>query len=86
MQKNVENLFKNFDTIIFLEEHFFEGGITDYIINYYKKSLKGKNIIYQKIQKKFYIGLGEQEDARKILKITAKDFVKKILNVKKNWN
>ena len=41
---------------------------------------------YQKIQKKFYIGLGEQEDARKILKITAKDFVKKILNVKKNWN
>jgi transketolase len=86
IRNNVENLFKDFDTIVFLEEHFFEGGITDYIINYYRKSLKGKNVIYQEIQKKFYIGLGEQEDARKILKITAKDFVKKILNVKKNRN
>ena len=43
-----------------------------------KDDLKNKKIIYEKIAKKFYTGLGEQDQARKYLKLTADNFYKKL--------
>jgi transketolase len=76
--KEFKKLIKKFELIIFLEEHFYEGGISNYLINEFKSELKNKKIIHTNIKKEFYCGLGEQDQARKILGITADQIIKQI--------
>lgn len=69
---------KKYKTIFFLEEHYYESGVIKEILYTLKDDLKNKKIIYEKIAKKFYTGLGEQDQARKYLKLTANNFYKKL--------
>lgn len=76
--KEFKNLINKFKIIIFLEEHFYEGSISSYLINTFKSELRNKKIIHTNIKKKFYCGLGEQEQARKKLKISAGQIIEKL--------
>ena len=61
-----------------MEEHYHDSGIVRDILYNLSKEFKNKKIIFQKIEKKFYTGLGEQTEARNFFKLTAKDLAKKI--------
>ena len=78
--KEIKILLKKYKTIIFLEEHYHHCGITKEILYLLNKELRNKNVIYEKIPKKFFSGLGEQQDARNYFKLTVDNFYKKILN------
>jgi transketolase len=76
--KEFKNIINKFEIIIFLEEHFYEGSISNYLINTFGPELRNKKIIHTNIKKKFYCGLGEQDQARKKLEISASQIIKKI--------
>ena len=76
--KEFKNLINKFEIIIFLEEHFYEGSISNYLINTFGSELRNKKIIHTNIKKNFYCGLGEQDQARKKLEISASQIIKKI--------
>jgi transketolase len=76
--KEFKNLINKFEIIIFLEEHFYEGSISNYLINTFGSELRNKKIIHTNIKKDFYCGLGEQDQARKKLEISASQIIKKI--------
>ena len=78
--KEIKIVLKKYKKIIFLEEHYHDCGITKEILYLSSKELKTKQVIYEKISKKFYTGLGEQHDARKYFKLTVDNFYKKITN------
>ena len=76
--KEFKNLINKFKIIIFLEEHFYEGSISNYLINTFGSELRNKKIIHTNIKKDFYCGLGEQDQARKKLEISARQIIKKL--------
>ena len=78
--KEIKVILKKYKTIIFMEEHYHDCGITKEILYLLGKELKRKKVIYEKISKKFYSGLGEQHEARKYFKLTVDNFYKKITN------
>ena len=43
-----------------MEEHYYDSGIIRDLLFHLGKELKNKKIIFNKIDKKFYTGLGEQ--------------------------
>lgn len=76
--KQLKKILNKYNKIFFMEEHYFESGIIKEILFHLKDKLKYKNVYYEKIEKKFYTGLGEQNEARIFFKLTAKDLLKKI--------
>ena len=60
-----------------MEEHYYDSGIIRDLLFHLGKELKNKKIIFNKIDKKFYTGLGEQNEARDFFKLTAKELIKK---------
>lgn len=73
----LKNIIKNYKIIFLMEEHYYDSGIIRDILFYLKKELKNKKIIFNKIDKKFYTGLGEQNEARAFFKLTAKKLIRK---------
>lgn len=76
--KQLQSILNKYKQIFFMEEHYFECGIIKEILFNLKDKLKNKKIFYEKIEKKFYTGLGEQDEARNFFKLTAKNLSKKI--------
>jgi len=76
--KELKNTFSKYKKIFFMEEHYHDSGIVRDVLFNLNQEFKNKKIIFQKIDKKFYTGLGEQTEARSFFKLTAKDLVKKI--------
>jgi transketolase len=74
----ISKILKKYSTLFLLEEHYFQGGTIKDILFDFNNILKNKKVIYQKIEKKFYTGLGEQNEAREFLKITATELLKKL--------
>lgn len=75
--KELKNILKNYKIIFLMEEHYYESGIIRDLLFHLEKELKNKKIIFNKIDKKFYTGLGEQNEARNFFKLTAKELIKK---------
>ncbi len=76
--KELKNTLKKYKIIFLLEEHYHETGIVRDLLFYLRKELKNRKIIFNKIDKRFYTGLGEHNEARDFLKLTAKELIKKI--------
>tara|TARA_X000000950_G_scaffold289425_1_gene413264 strand:+ start:6807 stop:7706 length:900 start_codon:yes stop_codon:yes gene_type:complete len=75
--KELKNILKNYKIIFLMEEHYHDSGIIKDLLFHLEKDLKNKKIIFNKIDKKFYTGLGEQNEARNFFKLTAKELIKK---------
>ena len=79
--KNLNNLKKEMQKskkVLFIEEHFYDGSISSYLVNEFRSILNKKKVIHCNIKKKFYSGLGEQVTARDFLNLSANKIMKKL--------
>lgn len=78
-----KKLFKNFNTISIIEEHYFHGGLAQKIkSNYDILKLGNKTVINFSVPFKFHTGLGEQKKARNIVNLNVKKICQRILKKK----
>lgn len=79
-EKFFGNIIKKFKTIIIIEEHISSGGLSSLIKQRYEIfNLKDKRLFTFNTPDKFYTGLGEVDDARKILGINGINICKKVI-------
>lgn len=78
-----KKILKKYKKIIFIEEHYFHGGLAQKIkSNYDTLNLEKKKIISFSVPFDFHTGLGEQSEARDILGINLDKICKKLLRKK----